>query len=677
MTRARFGSLAAAIIVFAGFVACAGGLAWHQSWTQLRWNRVGETLLLAAISVGMAAALRRWRGIRWADALGCAWLLALAFFAGLLPLLATALLGLAAIAFGSLLLPARTPMRAALALCVGLVVIGGVAGWLLPLPVHRRMVYLPLLSAICLWRAQILRELAREALDSWRAATAAAPLAAAFALALLGLASVGAWLPTMQADDLAYHLALPTQLQMQGFYAADPAHQIWALAPWLGDVVQGIAQVLAGTEARGAVDAVWMLVAAALLWGLTASLGGAARVCWQAVALFASLPLLALLVGGMQTELPATALVLALACVLVHAREGQGSVLLAAAVLAAGLVALKSGHAIAALLLLGWALVRRRTRVDGLRLTGAVALFVVLAGSSYFYAWHVSGNPVLPLFNDVFRSPLLAPVQLADPRWHAGLHLALPWSLTFETSRYFEGRDGGLGFVLVALAGSWLLALLRADTRGLAIVASLVLFASLLPMQYVRYAFPGMVLLLPPLLLATDAALGERGSTIALVALCLLNLVFQANANWLLQVNAVRRLVSSGGRVDVVLRRYAPERVLIQQLRQRDDGNSIVLALDAQAPYVAELGSRGRTIAHYDPALASARAAADADASGARWQALFGAVDARWLLLRPDHLDAPMRAGLARAAAQRVSAVGGAELWSLGAPLPSAQGATR
>jgi len=123
----------------------------------------------------------------------------------------------------------------------------------------------------------------------------------------------------------------------------------------------------------------------------------------------------------------------------------------------------------------------------------------------------------------------------------------------------------------------------------------------------------------------------------------------------------------SGGDADEVYRRFAPERLLIRQVRAADDSDSVVLALDPRAPWIAELGSRGRSVAWYDPALESARKAADSDAGGQRWARLFGDASARWLLLRPAKASEALRRGLVRAGASRVSAVGDAELWSLAA----------
>jgi hypothetical protein len=659
----RFRNGAAVVLVWAGVLACTAGLLAYGMWTVLPWRRFADSVLLALISIALAWPLRRWHGASWAAALAAVWLAALVFFVGVMPVGAVVLIAGAAIALGSLLVPQVGALRAVLALAVGLALLAGALGWLLPLPIHRWFVYLPLLFGLCALRAGALRAMVCDGARALRGAAADAPGHAAATVLVLGLASIGAWLPTMQADDLAYHLGLPTQLQLHGFYALDPAAQIWALAPWLGDVLQGLAQVLAGREARGAVDTLWMLSAAAALFCLAGTLGAAARVRWLAVALFASLPLLAVLLGGMQTELAASALALTLA--LAIALPTRHRLMLACAVLAAALVALKLGHAVTALVLLVWALMRVRGAAEWSRLPLALLLFCGVAGSSYFYAWKVSGNPLLPLFNEIFQSPLLPPTQLRDPRWHAGFGIDLPWSITFTTDRYLEAWAGGFGFVLVACAGAWLLALTDVRTRGLALVASAALLLPLLPMQYARYAFPGLVLLLPALLVAMTSALGVRWCTRIVIGLCALNLAFQANAGWLLHVNALRKLVTSGGNAGAIEARYAPERALIAELRRRDPGDSVVFAIDPRSPDIAELGGRGRSVAWYAPTLERARISADADASGERWRQLMTGLDARWLLLRPQHLSAAQRAGLALAGAVCVDTIGDAQLWSL------------
>lgn len=653
----------APILIYSGAVACVVGFVSNRLWMQLPWPRIADALALVLVWVSVSALLRRWRGWAWADAIAATWFVALIVFVGVWPVGAALLLATAACALGGMLLP-REGVRIVLALPIGLALIGGVAGWTLLLPVHHRFVYAPLLLLACFARRRALYGMAAHACSGWRAAVDAAPGFSAFALLALGLASIGTWLPTMQADDLAYHLALPSQLLRDASYRPDATEQIWALAPWLGDTLQGIVQVLAAQEARGALNALWLLSAAAGIWAVARRIGADTKTAWLAVASYASLPLLAALASGMHTELPAATLLVALTLIILG--RGNGRMACACAVLAAGLFGLKLGHATAALALLAWALLRHRGPVAWRSLLAALPLFAVLAGSSYAFAYAISGNPLLPMFNDVFQSPLMPSRQLTDPRWHAGFGLDLPWAITFDTDRYLEAWDGGFGFVLIALAGAWLLALARPQTRGLAAVASAALLLPLLPMQYARYAFPGLVLLLPVLLVALRWALGERRAASFALALCVLDLVFQANSNGLLHASAVRRLATGKG-LPVLYEQYAPERALIAELQRQDASGSIVLALDPAASYVAELGRRGRTVAWYAPTRERERIEAEADASGAAWQRLIDDAQARWLLLRPARTSAALHSGLQRVGARPVATIGEAQLWSVGA----------
>lgn len=633
-------------------------------WNVLPWARFGEILELTLVSIAAATILRKTRGWAWVDGLAAFWGLMLVFFTGIAPVAATLLLAATGCAVGSLFVARRSAADVLIAGAVGIVLIAGGIGWLLPFPVHRRFAYLAFFVFVCIWRRHAVFDIGSRLRQGWRDAVGAAPLHAAAAVGAVGLALTGAWLPTMQSDDLAYHLGLPTQLQQNGFYALDASRQIWSLAPWLGDVVHGLAQVLAGREARGAVDSLWLLLAAATLGRLTMVLRADARLAWQAVAVFASLPIVAGLAGGMQTELPATALTAACALLILRRSDAGGLAVFGGAVLLGGLFGLKFGQLIAALILSIWACARIRGRIPVKRVAMATPLFLFVAGSSYFYAWHVSGNPMLPLFNNVFQSAVMPAQQLNDPRWHAGFNAFLPWSMTFETPRYADGEPGGYGFALVVYIGAWLLALWRRETRAYACMASAILVLPLLPMQYARYAFPGLVLLLPAATVVGDAALGVRHFSFVVYALCALNLAFQGNGPWPLPTVARKRLLTGFGDADVVLRRFAPERVLIAELRKRDPSNSIVLALDRQAAFVAELAGRGRTVSWYAPALDTAGARADADSSGALWQKLFDDTGVAWLLLRRSHLSEAQRAALATDAARRIDAIDDAELWA-------------
>jgi hypothetical protein len=653
---------AAQALVWAGLLAATAGLVMHALWRELPAGRFGESLLLAGLATLLAWPLARWRRLPWAQAQAIVWLAALVLMAGVLPALAVALLAAAAIALGTLVSGAQRPLAA---LLVGLALFAGVLGWLLALPMHLFVVHVGLCVALVVLRRAAVREAARTLLDAWRDAVAEAPRAAAWTVALAGLASAGAWLPTMQHDDLAYHLGLPWQLMERGRYALDPMHQVWALAPWAGDVLQGMAQVIARAEARGPLDALWFLAALAGLWRVSALLGAPAAVRWASVALYASLPLTASLLGGMQTETPAVAAMLGLAVLALDGDVSPRRRAFAAACLFGLLCALKPLHAATGLPLLAWALWRAR---GGLRAMDAVLLpatVLALGAASYVHAWVLAGNPVLPLLNDVFGSPYFAPRAFNDPRWQAGLGWDVLWRLSFDTSAYLEGWDGGAGLLYVALAGAWALALLQRQTRALAICASVAIVLPLLPLQYARYLHPGLALLVPCLAIALYRTLPARAAMATTVVLCVLQLAFQANAQWFLHTGAIKRSVAALGRDEPLFARYAPERLIARVLRGRADAR--VLVLDREAPYVAELGPSTMTTAWYDPPTQAQADAADQDASGEGWAKLLLRLRVTDVVVRPLTLTPAQAAGLRRLAAQPVPVDGAleAELWRL------------
>ncbi|HVI24687.1 MAG TPA: hypothetical protein VM576_00630 [Xanthomonadaceae bacterium] len=647
-------------LAWAGVGLLGVGFATHALWRELPTKPFAQGLALAALAAAAAWGLRRALRRPWAETLGWVWLAALVLMTGLTPALAVALLIAAALGVGTLVTGADRPGAGVV---TGMALIAGVLGWLLPLPLHHGWSDTALLLALVVLRRRALAVSWSTVRARWREAVASAPVAAACAVMLLGLASAGAWLPTMQFDDLAYHLGLPWQLMEHARYLPDPADQVWALAPWAGDVLQAVPQLITRQEARGALNVAWLLAAAGGLYRVATLLDADAAARWTAVACYASLPLVAALLGGMQTETPAIAVTVWL---LALALENPGRrALLAAALLYGLLWALKPMHGFAAAPLWLWALWRQRGVLDA-RLAGVLAALVfAIGGASYTYAWLRTGNPVLPLLNDVFRSPYFPPRAIGDARWATGFDPVLPWRISFDTGRYLESWNGGFGFALVVFAGAWPLALADRRTRAPAACASLAVALPLAVVQYARYTMPGLVALLPMLVVALHARLPLVQASAIAGLLCAANLAFQGNANWILHTGGIARSVGALGREAPLFARYAPERALVAALRDAEGPSRPVLLLDPETPAHAELAGRGRTTAWYSPRWQADARQADADASGAAWARLLRARGVGEVILRPAVLTPAQRAGLQRAGARRQAAVGAAEWWTL------------
>jgi hypothetical protein len=418
--------------------------------------------------------------------------------------------------------------------------------------------------------------------------------------------------------------------------------------------------VLAGSESRAALNAAWLLLCARLLWALGEGLALSPALRWLCVALFASQPLVAQFMGGMQTEAPGTAVLLAIALVVQRApATPDGATLRTCALLAGFAIALKVSNVLLVAPCALWLLARWRGRAPWKALPLAVVLALVLAGSSYAYAWYFTGNPVLPLFNGLFQSPFFAPVDFDDARWHVGFDWRLPWRLAFATDRTYEGWPGAAGFVFLALGGATLWALALKPLRALALVGLACALLPLSQLQYLRYALPALTLLIPVAVAAARQGAAPRVLAGSLVALAVLGVAFQANASWILRNGALKDLLAHGPAA--VVANFAPERVLAAHQRDAADARTrVTLYADPQRPFAAELAGRGITVAWYDPMMLAAWRDASADPSGAGWRTLFHAAGATHVVWSPATAPESLRAAMAGAVREREA--GGFEL---------------
>ena len=120
------------------------------------------------------------------------------------------------------------------------------------------------------------------------------------------------------------------ELLQAGAYAPDARVSVWAYAPWLNNTLHGIVAVLGGRVAHGALNGLWLVLIACLAWRAMAVLGASAAVRLAGVQVVSTIPMVGGLATGMQTELPATAVMLALCGATFDRRSALGPVAVAA-----------------------------------------------------------------------------------------------------------------------------------------------------------------------------------------------------------------------------------------------------------------------------------------------------------------------------------------------------------
>ena len=661
------GSWMSPALYWLGFVLLTAGFVINELWRGI----VPEpTLFLGGLllaSLLLAFVLCRVLRCAMATALLLLWLLALAYFAGFAACLAVMLVGLAAMGIGSLLVPVEVPARISLCILAGIAILCGIDGWLLPFPIHFRSVYVVTLFVIVFLRWRAIGPMLGGLPRHWSSAVASAPGMAVLTLLAIGAMSTFAWLPTLNFDELAYHLNLPSQLVKLGYYQMNVGSDVWAVSPWAADVLQGIAWMVAGVQARGAVDILWAGLSLILIWKLCEELALPPRLRWLAAALFAAIPTVAYTLSAMQTEGPTAAVIAALALLIQRVREPRRRDLMLVGILFALLPALKISNLMFAGPLGLWLLWRWRGRMPWRTLPFAVLFALVLAGSSYVYAWKLTGNPVLPLFNAVFHSSYFAPTNYHDSRWDKGFHWDIVWRLVFHSGDYMEGGDAAPILVLIGLAGSWLVALFRPVSRPLALVAIAGLLLPLYEIQYSRYAMPSLALLIPAMLCGVPSiAVRRRQSRLVIAGLCvivLLSLAYINGISWQARAGAVQLRAISGR--SAAVNRFAAEREMVRVVEDRYGATARVLMLRPGVPVAAEFGGKAFALSWYDPQLARWAQHANADRTGAAWTTVFGNTGANLLITGRDGISPALMAAIDKNHGSVVLEAGDSLLWKL------------
>ncbi|MFY3167922.1 hypothetical protein [Achromobacter xylosoxidans] len=369
---------------------------------------------------------------------------------------------------------------------------------------------------------------------------------------VLGLAVIG-WVlrwssfPSLMVDDYATHLRMWTNFLTKHRAELDPVNQIWAFAPFASDLVHATLSLMAGDDIRGA----WNLGLAMALLTLTANVLQQARVSvqwqWLLVVLLASTPMLGNLLLSLQTELVLAVIAMASTVLICGAVKGSNvhawGVLAGAALCAAiklPAAALGVFLIVALVLRTGLSsLVPRRQNALCALVTLLMLAWVAL--HNYAMAWLATGNPVFPLYNGIFRSPLFSPENFIDSTWTTGFSFHSYFDAFFETSRYFESADYVAGWQYLILLPCALIALiLGKNSRPLrplllpTLGFGILMFATI---QYWRYLFPIMPLAIAAmgsLFVGKQRALQFLFAATALVCISL-NLYAFRGISWMMQ----------------------------------------------------------------------------------------------------------------------------------------------
>ncbi|SNS23609.1 Dolichyl-phosphate-mannose-protein mannosyltransferase [Noviherbaspirillum humi] len=414
---------------------------------------------------------------------------------------------------------------------------------------------------------------------------------------------LAACLPELGYDALAMHLFIPGYLRGRHQWNFDVSTYVWAVMPMLGDWIFSIGYMLGGETAARLMNVGFIIATARLVTEMVRWAGGSESGGRWAALVFLSTPLTFTESSSLFIESAWGAFLIAGTFALLRACSSKGDPRdLRTAGLLLGYAAAAKAVTLTVLPVLGLALLVRWRRLTDktvlLAVIQAMGAFLVVGGIPYLTAFLKTGNPVFPLFNAIFRSPYFPPENFAPPDVFAkGVRWDTLYAITFDTTRYLEGKVGTAGFHwLLLLIPACLLLLGSRSMRGLVIafIAAASIVLTFQSTAYLRYVFPSFAMLAMVVGIGFSAVETRGIAVRAIVSTLLaagaaLNLLF-FNAGAFYADFEPRAALSQAHRYDYLQQRI-PIRNAVELVNRLNAGHTPVAVFSM--PYTAGLEADG------------------------------------------------------------------------------------
>lgn len=347
-------------------------------------------------------------------------------------------------------------------------------------------------------------------------------------------------MPEVGHDALTTHLFVPTYVEQNLMWSFDVNTYVWATMPMLVDWVYTAAYILSGEFGPRLTNAGFFLIIAYIIHQIVLWAGGNALGARWAALLLLVLPLTGHLTNTLYIESIWTAIFVGGTFLILiflfpsrnkltelDYRDRLNSNIVISGLLLGGAAAAKAVTlsmlpALAILILFrirGWlGTIKLKSIFIG------IFLFVMIGIIPYLNAWLITGNPVFPFFNEIFKSPQYPEVNFSASVYGKGLSWDTLFHLSFNSNKYIEGGIGVGGFhILLLLLPALFMFTLDKKYRGLSLLFVGILAAAI-PFQqtaYMRYIYPSYVIITAGIGVFLSIALADKSSiTRFLVVLC-------------------------------------------------------------------------------------------------------------------------------------------------------------
>lgn len=314
---------------------------------------------------------------------------------------------------------------------------------------------------------------------------------------------VYSFLPEFGYDALAFHLFVASTMKFQASWGFNPELYSWALMPMLGDWLYSCVYIIGGETSARILNVVFILCITNVGCRLARWMGGNENASHWTAILFLSSPLAFAESGSLFVEsIWGTFILISILFFLKSSNDDNdvdkikiGFLFTAFALSTKALTFIW----IPILLILVGLKIKSINRCNILKTIGVgVGILIALGLVPYISSYLISGNPVFPFFNGIFKSRFYPEANFDNPLFKTVFSWDFLYQITFNSRKYLEASAGAPGFqYLLILPISSILIILQKNYRGMLIfiIAILMIWITFQTQSYLRYIFPAFILL--------------------------------------------------------------------------------------------------------------------------------------------------------------------------------------
>ncbi len=409
--------------------------------------------------------------------------------------------------------------------------------------------------------------------------------------------------PEKGFDALTTHLMLPTHINFNHSIQIDFKKFVPLLMPAGADWVYTLGYVLGGETAAKLVNFNFYILILISLFYLGSQFLEK-RVAFLACVLFASTPLTGLESVTMFIENALTYFFLMSVLIVVDKSSDlsiqKRSILLSVALGITAQIKLFGFLFYPIMFPMYLLFVEKKYRFSKYTLLLAPILALAIASPPYIYAYVVSGNPIFPFFNALFKSPYFPNENFTNILYLKPFDLLTPFTMTFQSSSFLESHNGAFGIQNILFPLAFLVPFIIRQ-RQLIIMSVVCLVYVILvftQQRYLRYIYPIMPITgLLMLCWASSSTFQKKFSQVVFLFIVGLNLYLFPTALWFLRQFPINELSQSRSKQLNVI----PIRKAIEIINLTHGSSAKVLLFGD--PFSTGLEGKFDTITWYSPQL--------------------------------------------------------------------------